>query len=128
MGEIRTTVDPAADLTVVRARGEVTADEILDAVEQFYTGERTSRVLWDFTEASLRAIGPEDVERIAAFTVNHARAEGGGWMTALVLPESLGFGLGRMFEMLREASLPDVKTRTFRGLAEARAWLGLDEG
>ena len=43
---------------------------------------------------------------------------------ALVAPSDLGFGMARMFELLREGKSGEV--RVFRVIEEARAWLDLD--
>jgi hypothetical protein len=43
---------------------------------------------------------------------------------ALVVRSDLGFGMSRMFELLREGKSGEV--RVFRDIDEARAWLDLD--
>jgi len=48
---------------------------------------------------------------------------------AIVAPEDIAFGLGRMFQAFRELDVRSTKeVGVFRTMEEARAFLGVDEG
>ena len=48
---------------------------------------------------------------------------------AIVAPDDLSFGLGRMFDAYREGAAPGLKpVGVFRTLPEALAWLGIEGG
>jgi hypothetical protein len=48
---------------------------------------------------------------------------------AVVAPDDLAFGLGRMYEVARESAAPRVKpVSIFRTMPEALAWLGIEDG
>jgi hypothetical protein len=75
--------------------------------------------LWDFTGVADVEISPDTLRRLA-----RARSYSATARRAVVVPTDLGFGLGRMFQMLHEEAPEEVQI--FRTLEEARRWLGLD--
>jgi hypothetical protein len=119
---IEMSVDRGADLTVMTVTGEVTAREILDAIATIYAGGRTTCVLWDFTSAQLERVRASEVkplvQAIQPFTAGLA-----GGKTAMVFSSAAAYGLGRIFDQLRQAWNSPVETRSFRDRAAALAWL-----
>ena len=64
MGTIETSTDYESDLTVHTARGEVTGEEILERLEQYFEGRTTSRIIWDFSEALLHGMSSREIRAI----------------------------------------------------------------
>lgn len=120
--EIKTVVDPQQDLTTYSVKGSITAGEIMKAIEDFYAGEPTRKVLWVMTEASFDELTSEDVRQLAETTekFSHMRKTG---KTALVFSADIGFGLGRMHEAFRDLHASPVRQESFRSLDEALRWL-----
>lgn len=84
--------------------------------------KRGMPTLWD-----LRAV--EDLQRVTRreletiLVAASARIDDrGSGHTAVVMDSDLGFGLGRMFEMMSEEDLP-ITMRVFRDRKEAETWL-----
>ncbi len=119
---IEVEVDRQQDLTTYKVAGPVTASEIIQAIEDFYSGEPTRKVLWIMTEASFDELTSEDVRRMAQTTekFSHMRKTG---KTALVFSGEVGFGLGRMHEAFRDLEASPVRQESFRSLDEALRWL-----
>ena len=71
----------------------------------------------DFTQVTKFDLSADDVRQVAQRTIfaPHSRR-------ALIVPGDLGYGFGRMFEILRE-NQGDVATRVFRTLEEALDWV-----
>ena len=78
----------------------------------------------DTTRAE-QASGPSEIIRALAGQVaaNVDTEIGPGAKLALVAPQDELFGLGRMYQMLRDSS--PVEVRVFRERSEAEEWLGL---
>ncbi len=113
------------DLRTYRVSGVVTADEIRRAVEEYYSGQVTSRVLWDFSEADLRSVTMDDIRSLVVLSRRHAAQRPGG-RTALVFGSMDAYGLGRVFQILQELEETVVEHGVFREQAEALEFLGLD--
>ena len=62
---ITSQVNAEKQLTIVTATGELSFDEVRDAITSFYEGDHTLKVLWDIREASARGLSSRQVEQIA---------------------------------------------------------------
>jgi hypothetical protein len=124
-GTLQTAVDREAGLTEFTVTGAVAPEVLLQAIRDFYAGEPTHLVLWDLREADLSALRSDDVRLVVEATEPAGETRPGG-LTAMVFSQDAGYGLGRMFEILQGLRDPSVRRRSFRDLAEARRWLGLE--
>ena len=70
-------------------------------------------------------ISPLQLTPVGFWRVIRKRKDRSGNRMAIISPNNLGFGLGRMFEMMQEGS--PFKVRAFRQRAGALDWLGLSE-
>ena len=77
------------------------------------------RQLADFTGVTEFEVSAECVRRLARKNIYAEPA-----LRAFAVPQDAGFGLARMFEILRE-TYGEETIRTFRSLLEARHFLGL---
>ena len=119
---MRIDVKQKDDLTTQVVTGDVDAEEVILAIERFYAGRPTTKVLWDLSFTSFSKISSADVVRIANLTRQFAdRRESG--KTALVFSGNVGFGFGRMFGTLQEVKDSPVQHRSFRSKEEALRWL-----
>lgn len=118
--------DPGLRTLFIELTGEVSATELVDAARKLSSDESVppghlelvdlSRVEnTDVTGATLRQIA-------GLFAEADRRPEDS--RVAIVAPGDLYFGLSRMYEVYRDPS--PVRIRIFRGLAEAKAWLGIE--
>lgn len=128
-GVVETQVDRERDLTTYTVSGDFTAEQIGQAIRDFYDGQPTTRVLWDFTAATFGNISAFVPQQMAGASQQHIGSDRQGGMTALVFASDVGFGLGRMFETFRSLQGSDVTYGTFRSREKALQWLetNLDE-
>jgi len=122
LGRIKTYHDGERDLTVFTAEGVILADDVVQAVDNFYRGKVTLHVLWDFSSADVSQITGTDIERIVQLSVLHGEIRMGG-KTAVVATEDLTFGLSRVYEMIKETEHLPFQTSVFRSVDEAYAWV-----
>jgi hypothetical protein len=124
MAIIETIVDSQNDLSVFTVNGELTADEIIERVEEYYTKHPTKLVLWIMGDVDLSAITKEGIERIIQIAKKNTgkRKEG---KTAIVGSKDVEYGLARMYEAYTGfANLP-YEYKIFKDVDEAKEWLGI---
>jgi hypothetical protein len=124
---IRVRLNAEIGLLVVVFEGVVTAEEFEIQVAPLIDIPAYSQVpltLVDMT-AALRGDGPAEIVRRSARRAEKSvdsDIEAGAKM-ALVATNDEFYGLGRMYEMLRDGS--PLEIAVFRSLSEAEEWLGL---
>ena len=121
---ITSQIDEENQLTVFTGTGDLSFDEVKNAITSFYEGDHSLKVLWDLRAAVARAISSGQVEQIARL-LDEYRGRSKGVKTAIVTPTDLNFGLSRMLISLmqiREERYP-VFMKVFRTMDEALSWL-----
>jgi hypothetical protein len=119
---IEVSVDREADLTVLTATGEVTAREILDVIAAYYAARPTKNVLWDLSAAALEHVTANEVKPLVQASQQYTAGRVGG-KTAMVFSSVSAYGLGRLFDQLRQVRDTPVETMSFHDRAAAMAWL-----
>ena len=123
MATIKTAID--GDLTMRFIIGVVTADEIVDILQESYAGSPTLYTVWDITRASVAGFTTEEVQRITHVARERAELRTGG-KSAVIAPADLEFGISRMVDIGLGLRDSPYEVRSFRTAEEARAWLGVD--
>ncbi len=123
-GTIESSLDSTRDLTMYTVNGEFTAEQVSETIREYYAGNPTHRVIWDFTAASFEKIAATVPQQMADVARQHSEVRVEGAKTALVFGSDAGFGLGRMFETFQELQNAPVAYRSFRSRDEALDWLG----
>ena len=120
MADVRTEIDTSSSLTTITARGQLTADDILKAIDDFYRSP-TRLVLWDVNGCSLDNLTAIDLENAskAIAKTKIGRPEG---KTAFVI-EKDNFGLGVLFEGFAKMENLPYEYRSFISKEEALRWL-----
>jgi hypothetical protein len=126
MGTIETHIDLEKDLTIHAASGEISADEILRKIRSYYEeGEVTRLLMWDLADADIGKLSASDVRDFVNLTNSLTGPRAGG-KTALVVATPLAYGMGRMYELSKDASDDQgIGHRTFRDRRAALEWLGV---
>lgn len=119
---ITTQIESEIGLTIQHCEGVVTMDELEAAIAR-YPG--AGHVLWDFRAASMEEFTANALGELARRQRNIARPE--GTRVALVMNDTVKFGLGRSFEAHAEFLGAPVNVRTFRDYNEALVWIESDE-
>ena len=124
MAIIDTIVDSQGDLSVFAVNGELTADEIIERVEEYYTKHPTKLVLWIMGDVDLSAITREGIERIIQTAKKNTgkRKEG---KTAIVGSKDIEYGLARMYEAYAGFENLPYEYKIFKEVDEAKEWLGV---
>ena len=122
MGSIQKKVDSQTDLTVYTVVGKITAKQVKVAIQKFYDGDITSKVLWDLSKSDVGDLTESEIESVALTPRKFAEARSGG-KTAIVAPRVLSFGLARMYELQTNIQDFPFKTQTFHTTEEAYQWL-----
>ena len=124
MATIETSYDNKNDLAMHKIEGVFTFKEAIGKIEAIYSDNITKNTLWDFTKADISKITTSDYQEIAKAAGKYAHLRKGG-RTAFVLPKDISYGLGRMFETFAEIENIPYEIRSFRGINDAREWLGV---
>jgi len=124
MAIIETIVDSQGDLSVFTVNGKLTADEIIERVEEYYTKHPTKLVLWIMGDVDLSAITREGIERIIQTAKKNTgkRKEG---KTAIVGSKDIEYGLARMYEAYTGLENLPYEYKIFKNVDEAKEWLGI---
>ena len=81
-------------------------------------------VIWDLRNATLAGFSNEEILRIRDIVRDSKTVRKPG-KSALVFPDDVDFGLGRMYEA--QAQDLYIKTRVFRTMEEALHWIEEDD-
>jgi len=119
---IKTSHDRSRDLTIHVVIGSITVDEMIASLEKFYTHGSTLLTLWDMSQSELSQITPDGIlkfiRRAALLGVERK-----GGRTAVVAPQDLQYGLGRMAETFAMFESLPFRMGIFRTREDAMSWL-----
>ena len=119
---ILSTADSKRNLTIYTCRGQISVDEIKKKVKSFYEDAPSQNVIWDFTEADLSSITADEIRALASGVKKLAHSREGG-KTAIVAPEDISYGFGRMYQIFAEIYAQIADIQVFRSRSEAERWL-----
>ena len=123
MANLKTTIDPSKDLTVHIIVGKVTADEIVDYFQKFYSSEKpTKNMIWDFTNAQGEDIPSDGIMKIANSRKIFNDLRKGG-KTSLVFSRNVDYGLGRMYEAYAKIEGSSITYSVFYSMDDALKWM-----
>ena len=123
---ITTSVDNERQLTTHTVIGEITFAEVMTTLRQFWKGQLTMSVLWDFRKGSMARFTFIEIERVADYVAFQAEKRAGG-KTATVVSRDSEYGLSRLINTLRVIRRVPLLLRIFRSLEEANQWLDEEE-
>lgn len=123
VGQIETKIDLENDLTVMTFRGEITAEEIRDKIDEYFQGRVTHRRMWDFQHASPASMTAEEIKAIVTMSQEYSRQMAGGKI-AFVFPSKLAFGIGTMFNIALGMDMHRNEYLSFTDIDQAFEWLG----
>jgi len=78
--------------------------------------------MWDLSDADLRSLSASDVQNMVDLT-NSLTAPRAGGKTALVVSTTLAYGMGRMYELSKDAFGDEIDRKMFRDREAALEWL-----
>ena len=124
---LRVQVDRDREIIFVDGQGVVTDDDLLSYVAEYLGGDGLQGFdeLFDLSGADLVDLtyaGLASVAKAAAATDPDAEPT----RIAILVSETLGLGLSRMYQSLRESKGGRRSTRVFQDRSECHEWLGID--
>ena len=123
---ITTSVDNDKQLTTHTVIGEVSFEEGMTTLKQFWEDRPTMNVLWDYRKGSLARVSSVDLERMVDYVTVHSEKRAGG-KTAIVVSRDLESGLSRVLDTLRDISRVPFQLQDFRSMEKANQWLDEEE-
>jgi hypothetical protein len=115
--------DSDKQLTIFKVTGEATFEEGLSANKEFYSGNPTQNVIWDFREANLTKITSDQFQQIVD-SVQHLTGKRKGGKTAFLASRDLEFGVARMTQAFTEMNASPLNVKVFKSIDEATLWIG----
>ena len=125
MAPITARTDRSKDLTTYLCSGQISVDEILSALKEYFSGEVTKNVLWDFAEADVDMHQPQ-IDRLMIYLRRLPPQElekRRGGRVAIIAPKEYVIGI---MEQLKgwSAILDDLlEFQMFIDAEEALDWL-----
>jgi len=123
---ITTSVDNDKQLTTHTVIGEVSFEEGMTTLKQFWEDRPTMNVLWDYRKGSLARVSSVDLERMVDYVTVHSEKRAGG-KTAIVVSRDLESGLSRVLDTLRDIRRVPFQLQVFRSMEKANQWLDEEE-
>ncbi len=120
MADINTEIDKQSDLTTITVNGSLTAEDINEAIRNFYN-HPTRLVLWLANHCQLDDLSPLELEE-ASKLISQVKTEHSEGKTAFVLGTN-DFGLGVLFETFTRIEHLPREYRSFTSIDEAMRWL-----
>jgi hypothetical protein len=117
-------IDPARNRVTLTYTGTISDRDLFDVFDRLYSdpGHRVGMDelsdLRGVRSVEVTARGLQDLAARTSLKLDHVRQS---WRVAVVAPMDVVFGLGRMYELLREGS-PE-RVMVFRDLPAAEQWL-----
>jgi hypothetical protein len=127
---ITSEVDKTKNLTIYTLTGELTLDEIQNAIKSFWEAHAlTLNGLWDARHAKLTNFKSSYMDSITALIgqYTHRFEERKGGKTAVVASSDLQYGLSRILGTLYEIENFPTQLKIFRIIDEAMEWLDQDD-
>lgn len=122
MARIHATLHQDQNLSIFTIEGRACKDEMLKVITGLKSNQVTRDIIWDASNGTVEDIEANDLQRITEFLKKgHGMRPGG--RTALVGPDDLNFGIGRMFQAFANAEKLTVEYKTFRNMQDAMSWL-----
>ena len=119
---ITTSVYNDKQLTTHTVIGEISFEEEMTTLRQFWVGQPTMNVLWDFRKGSMAQFSFIEIDRVADYVTFQAEKRAGG-KTATVVSRDSEYGLSRLIDTLRDMRKVPLQLKIFRSIEKANQWL-----
>jgi len=114
-------------LLIATVTGNVTANELIAVVLEYYPNDMVKDVIWDLTNGSMKAISKDGFSEIAKTTkmvvAGGARRSG---KTVFVGGVDREYVLSSIYKVIAEVTGVPITYKVFMTLEEARNWLALE--
>ena len=118
---ITTETDNDRQLTIHTGIGNVTFEEFMELMKQFYADPQTMNVLWDVRKAIID-ISFKETEVLVNYITPYSNKRASG-KSAVVISRELEYGMSRVVKNLLEINKIPFRFKIFRSYEEAMHWL-----
>jgi hypothetical protein len=119
---IHSSLDRLRNLTIFFVNGELTFDEQIQTLKEFYIGAPTGNVLWDFPAMEGIRMSVDEFCEIISFLKKYCSKRPKG-KTALVFSIDIDFSLSKTGETDVNIEESPWKIKAFRSMAKALIWI-----
>jgi hypothetical protein len=116
------TKETSGELTIFRATGEITANDIMAEAVRYMQGEQTETSMWDFSHATKVKITTLELKGIADSLKSIAKTDPVR-KVALVASKNINIGIGKVFGAFAQMAALPYTYKTFRNINDAMRWL-----
>ncbi|MEI6208984.1 MAG: hypothetical protein WCP20_19575 [Desulfuromonadales bacterium] len=120
-------IKSVGDLLILSVSGELSAEEVIAVVNEYYPNGIVKDVIWDLTNGSLQKMSQEDfkaIARAAKESVAQGFRQGGN--TVYVGNSAVEYSLLSMYTAIAELTGVPITYHVFKTIEEVRTWLGQD--
>lgn len=123
MANITTVIED--DLLTITVIGNLSANELIDAFNTYYTSGKIKDVIWDLTDGTSQSI-PIDEFKAIANAAKYATSVGThkGGKTVFVGNTASEYKLFQLYKVIAELSGVPVEYKVFRTIEGAKCWIG----
>ena len=121
---ITTEVDNDKQLTIHTVTGDMTFEEFIATLKQFWEGSQAMNILWDVRKWTT-SLSSEEIKTIINYIKPHSIKRPKA-KTALVVSRDLDSVISRMINALGRIKELTYQIDTFRSYEDAMWWLGLE--
>jgi len=125
MATIDVTIE--GSLLIATVTGDITANELIAVVLEYYPNDNVKDVIWDLTHGSMKSISKDGFSKIAKTTkmvvAGGARRSG---KTVFVGGVDREYVLSSIYKAIAEVTGVPIKYKVFMTIEEARNWLELE--
>ena len=115
-------VDQAKNLTIFTASGDVTYDELINALESYIVSDPTTKQIFNFSNSTALTLNFEKFRQLAERA--KTRIPNGEWQTAIIVSGEVGYGKASIYRGLSDIEDIPQDVRIFSNINEAYEWLG----
>jgi hypothetical protein len=112
-------------LTCYILSGNVSFDELMEALKKFWEESLTENILWDLRNATFGSLSENEIDAIDEYVQGHVVKRIGG-KTAMLVHTDVDYTIGNIFMSRAQDHMP-FQLKVFRTLEEAVEWLGKEE-
>jgi hypothetical protein len=124
---VSTNIKVEGNLLIISVTGDLTANEVIAVVEEYYSNGIIKDVIWDLTLGTMQSITGDGFKSIAKATkkvlANGSRM---GGKTVFVGNSIIEYDYFRMYTVVAEITGVDVNYNVFKTLEEAKNWIAGD--
>ena len=119
---IRLNIDRTNNITTFTLQGEITLSELIEAINSYGRSGVTLNELYDVRQLTGERISSTDITKVVNYFQKYAGVRPEKSKTAVLVAESIDFGLSRMIQALTEDVVP-FSINIFKSRDLALAWL-----